>query len=335
MKKWLLMVLLGGCSANPAPTVEPSVAEKYGIVEQGPSETDIASHLDQACAGGEAASCLSLGIRYERGDEGVPHDHDKALELYDRACTLGNASGCYQQALMLMYDKNDPIRAHLLLEHTCKNDHGPSCVMLGDLHRDGRLLRKDEGEAVKLYKQACDTGYMNGCSAYIDLVWTASRQVTDLKGFADYMGKSCERGHAMSCEELGKLYETGTQWLGYKLDEDPEKAQALFAKAAYLRRVAGPRGFWDELKTPAPVVASGDINDVQHQQDLSKPGYVSVAGPAGTIVVDGVDTGAAVPGNVLILTLGRHEVSIKQADGKMSAQKVVFVGADQRIDLDF
>ncbi len=335
MKKWLLVVLLGGCSAAPQKPVEPSVAEEYDIVEQGPSESTVATQLDQACVGGEAASCLLLGIRYERGNEGVAHDHEKAQELYSRSCTLGNATGCYQEALMLMYDKNDPIRAHLLLEHTCKGDHGPSCVMLGDLYRDGRLLRKDEAAAVKYYKQACDSNYMNGCSAYIDLVWTASRQVTDLEGFSKYMGKSCERGHAMSCEELGKLYETGTQWLGYELEADQEKAQTLFAKAGYLRRVAGPRGFWDELKTSAPVKPSDDIVDVQPQQDLSKPGLVTVSGPKGTIVIDGVDTGASVPSEVLILSLGRHEVAIRQANGKLTPKKVVFVGADQRIDLTF
>ena len=334
MKRILMLVLMAGCSAQPQ-KVEPSIAEQHDIVEQPPTESEVATQLDQACVAGEAASCLSLGIRYERGDEGVPHDHDKALALYEKACVLDNASGCYAQALMLMYDKNDPIRAHLMLEHTCRSNHGPSCVMLGDLHRDGRLLRKNEEEAAKLYRQACDAGYTNGCNAYIELVWTGTRLLTDLAEFSQYLAKTCESGNAMSCEELGKLYETGAQWKGDTLKPDTEKAQALFAKAVYLRRVAGPRGWWDEVKTQPPTDTSADVSNEQPLKDPSKPGYVVVSGQVGTVVVDGVDTGIKVPGRVVLLSLGRHYVSVRKADGTMTPAKLVFVGADQGIELAF
>lgn len=334
MKQIIAALFLVGCSTTP-PAVAPSVAEEYDVVEEGASKREVATQLDQACARGEAASCLALGIRYERGDQGVDHDHDKALALYEQACTLNNASGCYAQALILMYDKNDPIRAHLMLEHTCRSNHGPSCVMLGDLHRDGRLLRKDEREASKLYRQACDSGYEKGCNAYIALVWTGSQRVTNLGDFVSYLSKACDAGNTMSCEELGKLYENGTQWEGDALAADPERAQVLFARAVYLRRVGGPRGWWDEVRTQPLDDPKHDITEEPPLRDPSKPGYVVVSGERGTIIVDGVDSGVQVPGRVVLLSLGRHHVAVRRADGTMTRAKLVFVGADQGIDLQF
>lgn len=328
MKKFLVVLGLAACSANSSSQVES------GVVEGGPTETHTALELEAACAKDDAASCLAVGIRYERGDEGVAHDHDAALERYRKACRLGNATGCYAEALVLLYDRNDPIRAHLLLEHTCKSGHGPSCVTLGDLHRDGKLLGR-EPQALALYQQACDGGYMNGCSAYIELVWTASEPLVGLETFVAYLGKGCEAGHAMSCEELGKVYETGMQWEGYTVAEDPEKAQAAFAKAAFHRRVAGPRGWWDEVKTSPPTEPAADVADTQSPRDLSKPGYLIVSGTPGTLVINGVDTNIAVPGTVLMQSLGRHVVSVRQANGVQTRPKVVFVTADNGLELTF
>lgn len=46
------------------------------------------AQLERACRAGDASSCRSLGVMYERGD-GVPRDARRAL-----ACALGAAAGC-------------------------------------------------------------------------------------------------------------------------------------------------------------------------------------------------------------------------------------------------
>lgn len=329
MKKFFWVTLLvGACSANAASVVEPEP-------ESPTTPVDVATELQTACDAGDAAACTQLGIRYERGDVGTAHDHDKATALYARACELGNATGCYTQALILMYDQKDVARAARLLSQTCDAKHGPSCAMLGDLYRDGKVLGFSEKRALGYYQTACDSGYQNGCAEYIELVWTAAEQLTSLEDFSAYLSKNCEAEHAGSCEELGKLYESGVQWNGFALEADPEKSAAAFAKAAYLRRVSGPRGWWDEIKTQPPSDASADVENTQPLRDATKPAYLNVSGVVGTIVLDGVDTNIKSPGRVMIFQLGRHVVSVRQANGVQTRPKVVYVSADKGMDLVF
>lgn len=47
----------------------------------------------KACKGGDAESCVNLGILYQSG-EGMPRDEAKAAELFDKACDDGHAIGC-------------------------------------------------------------------------------------------------------------------------------------------------------------------------------------------------------------------------------------------------
>ena len=42
----------------------------------------------KACKGGDAESCVNLGILYQSG-EGMPRDEAKPAELFDKACELG------------------------------------------------------------------------------------------------------------------------------------------------------------------------------------------------------------------------------------------------------
>ena len=49
--------------------------------------------FEQACDGGSASSCNSLGLMYERG-EGVIQDHSRALTLYQDVCDRGYLLAC-------------------------------------------------------------------------------------------------------------------------------------------------------------------------------------------------------------------------------------------------
>jgi len=49
--------------------------------------------MQRGCDQGSAVSCRRLGMLYQRG-RGVAANHERAFELYDRACRAGDARGC-------------------------------------------------------------------------------------------------------------------------------------------------------------------------------------------------------------------------------------------------
>lgn len=48
---------------------------------------------DKACSMGIDVGCLRIGNRYYHGDS-VAKDHKKATQSYDKACSLGNDEAC-------------------------------------------------------------------------------------------------------------------------------------------------------------------------------------------------------------------------------------------------
>jgi TPR repeat protein len=66
-----------------------------GLVE--PDATRATSLYEKGCAGDFAQACFNLAWQYERG-AGVKADDHRAHELFERSCTLGDASGCDELA---------------------------------------------------------------------------------------------------------------------------------------------------------------------------------------------------------------------------------------------
>ena len=57
--------------------------------------------LAASCDDGRASSCVYLGVLYRHGKQGVPQDHEKALALQSKACSLGSRFGCGYTGEML------------------------------------------------------------------------------------------------------------------------------------------------------------------------------------------------------------------------------------------
>lgn len=330
MKRFLtLIVFVSACSATPMqgpPPVAPPPDEP----------TDVVAELKAACDADDAASCVNLALRFERGD-GVRPNQDEALTLYEKACKLGNAHACYGEGMMLLYEKNNPIRAHLLFEYTCKAKHWPSCVVLGDLHREGRLMKRDEKQALSLYKTACEGRSKRGCDQYIKAVWTGSGQLIRLQEFVTTLEGACERGHAGACVELASLHMSGVRWAGDELATDKEKARTFRSRAAQLRRVAQVA---DDFGTEPVKIPEGDVQTFEEATTPSpypfKPGYIVVSGPEGAkIFVDGVSTQQVVPANVLVIEGGPHVVRLQNAQGELGKAIWVFVASGQSTEVVF
>ena len=106
----------------------------------------------KACDGGHALSCFGLGGFYHEG-KAVAKDDKKALEFFKKACDMGNKESCTLAAAM---SGNDADLAKMSAQQ--KKD----CDSKGDILACGLFAvfmeGKDNNEAAKYYKKACELG---------------------------------------------------------------------------------------------------------------------------------------------------------------------------------
>ena len=51
------------------------------------------SLFEKACSGNDSDACYAIGVLYENG-EGVPKSTEKAQQYYKKSCDLGNKKAC-------------------------------------------------------------------------------------------------------------------------------------------------------------------------------------------------------------------------------------------------
>ena len=106
----------------------------------------------KACDGGYARGCFGLGGFYFEGKE-VAKDDKKALEFFKKACDIGDKESCTLAAAM---SGNDADLAKMSAQQ--KKD----CDSKGDILACGLFAvfmeGKDNNEAAKYYKKACELG---------------------------------------------------------------------------------------------------------------------------------------------------------------------------------
>ena len=106
----------------------------------------------KACDGGYARGCFGLGGFYFEGKE-VTKDDKKALEFFKKACDMGDKESCTLAAVM------DGDNANLA---KASAQHKKDCDSRGDILACGLFALfmegKDNKEAAKYYKKACELG---------------------------------------------------------------------------------------------------------------------------------------------------------------------------------
>ena len=106
----------------------------------------------KACDGGLARDCFELGGFYYEG-KSVEKDKKKALEFFKKACNMGDEGGCTMAAIM------DGDNANLA---KASEQHKKDCDSKGDILARGLFALfmegKDNNEAAKYYKKACELG---------------------------------------------------------------------------------------------------------------------------------------------------------------------------------
>jgi TPR repeat protein len=124
-------------------------------------------------------------------------------EFWEKACHEGRPTGCREW-----------VRA---LKISCAYQGAASCVAIGHLQQEGRLVPRDPLMAGKNFGRGCDLGLDAGCTSLADFVQ---------HGGQDVFLRACNGGDGVSCFILGGQTERG---LG--VAADPAGAAALFERS--------------------------------------------------------------------------------------------------------
>jgi TPR repeat protein len=190
-----------------------------------------AADCENACRGGDAASCAWAGVLYRDG-RGVKPDTVKAWQLSTNACTHGDAVGCAALSSLVLADdglRRDAARAAGLARAACTAGDGHGCAQLAQLCSDRLIYPNAPDEcsqenvdrlrqrAVLKLKSAC-----SGWAAYdcftLATIYASGDPTTALR----FAAGSCKSGDPGGCDELGALYEQ---------QGDGSMARALFERA--------------------------------------------------------------------------------------------------------
>jgi len=118
----------------------------------------------------------------------VPHDEQRAVDLFRHGCDVGEGSACFNLASLHHEGRAVPLdrprsivlmrascagfseqvtrdypRAAQLLEKGCDGDVALSCGALGDLYAKGLGVRQDAKRASTLWRRACAGGVTAHC----------------------------------------------------------------------------------------------------------------------------------------------------------------------------
>ncbi|MDA3042710.1 MULTISPECIES: hypothetical protein [unclassified Campylobacter] len=93
----------------------------------------IAEEMDAKCEAGDYQACTELGMKYFRGEDGLPKDYDKAHTYYDKTCNIAKwAEACYRDGIfhsVLDGKWHNHDRAMLSLSMACEQGHQKACSM--------------------------------------------------------------------------------------------------------------------------------------------------------------------------------------------------------------
>ena len=107
------------------------------------------------CRKGDVDSCFWLANTLERADR-----EDAAVQaLYQRACTLGEPSGCTNRAARMFLGQRRDAGvmkcAARTFERTCGLQDAWGCAMLGNALHEGTGVPRDEARALEVLANAC------------------------------------------------------------------------------------------------------------------------------------------------------------------------------------
>ncbi|HEV7691100.1 MAG TPA: TIR domain-containing protein [Hyphomonadaceae bacterium] len=230
-----------------SPAVEALRAELKGMNFNTPkrtSEYDIYRALsarypvdvfEQAAAVKDPVAMTLLAAAYETAI-GVTKDLDRALALYNEACSLGMQRACTEVGTLYFNGDGvakDRTKASVILEKACQAGDIDGCNNFANaLEVAGSLT-----EARKMYGQACDAGSLAACNNLAHMLETGKDRGENYTTAAQLYQKGCDGGVYQSCIGLSRLY-----LVGAGVPQDLAIAKALRERACTVGKVKSACG---------------------------------------------------------------------------------------------
>ncbi len=93
-------------------------------------------------------------------------NHQKAREIFTKACENKNSEGCVNLGLMYKTGAGvtiDYIKAVNLWEKACAMNNANGCIRVAFMYGKSKKIQPDQVKAKKFFKKACTLGESLGC----------------------------------------------------------------------------------------------------------------------------------------------------------------------------
>ena len=106
---------------------------------------------------------VAISDAYAEVDKG---NHQKAREMFNKACKNKNAKGCINLGLMYKNGasvKKDYLKTISLWEKACEMNDADGCIRAAFMHSESKKIKTEKVKAQELFKKACNLGDSLGC----------------------------------------------------------------------------------------------------------------------------------------------------------------------------
>ncbi|MFA5960640.1 MAG: endopeptidase IV [Tatlockia sp.] len=167
-------------------------------------------------------AAIALGFIYDT----VEDNYEKALENYQLAAKMDNATGEYDLALMYSLGKGlalDYHKAFDLLTQAADQIQSEAMTQLANLYFSGFGTARDQQKALDLYKKSADLGDAAALYQLGLLSETGVAAKLDYPSAVNYYTKAAEKGNEKAKLALARMYQYG---LG--VNQDSAEAKRLY-----------------------------------------------------------------------------------------------------------
>lgn len=175
--------------------------EDFGAV------ADAVPPLTMACERDQGLACRALGLLYARGRV-ANRSNTTSAALFERACDLEDAIGCYNWAIELEH-RGDYSAAAIPVRKACRLEPDKECGELARLAFLGKGMARDPALALKIWTKACDAGDAEGCSGLALAYQQGVGVKLDLSKAASLYRKACDNNNPNACGLLAELVRDG------------------------------------------------------------------------------------------------------------------------------
>ncbi|MBI4510953.1 MAG: sel1 repeat family protein [Deltaproteobacteria bacterium] len=193
------------------------------------SSIDQRSIFEKACKLGNMSGCASLAMTSESSSKGNEAARALALALFRRACTAGHMDACKSLARLMEADGERSVTRY---EMECDRGEADSCLVLASFFAAGTRVPRDEARASELERRV-ETLYSETCeeakNGEICLSLAKRYETRKPARAATLFRKACDAKSAVGCHGAAQIY---TQGKG--VPKDTELAKRLMDKACSL-----------------------------------------------------------------------------------------------------